>query len=125
MVLAYVERDFYWSRDMKSANRTWLGVALAVPLAVVLLAIFACLPAPVGDPEKSAVDPQLTGAWKATAKDSQKNLAYVLLQPWDQRTYFMEYITTNTSDGKDEHELMHFKAWLTNIAGSTFITCQP
>ncbi len=76
---------------MKSANRTWLAVLLAIPLAVVLLATFACLP-PVGDPEKSKVDDSLNGAWLAVNRDATPNeTVMALLRPWDGKTYFMQY----------------------------------
>jgi len=109
---------------MRSAarNRTILGVLLFLPLAAVLLVTFACLPAPVGDPEQSKVDPALNGAWSAQ-KDDDKLL--VLVRPWDARTYFIQYMENKKKDGKDENQGLHFKAWLTTLGGQSFIVCEP
>jgi len=111
---------------MKPASRTLLAVALFVPLAVLLLATFACLPAPVGDPEKSQVDAALAGIYKAQPTDpADKSTALAILKPWDAKTYLLEYLMVETKDNKETHEIQHFKAWLTTIAGKTFLTAQP
>ena len=111
---------------MKPSTRTWLSVALFVPLAAILLATFACLPAPVGDPEKSKVDPALTGIYRATPSDpADKTSELAFLRPWDGNTYYLQYVTTGTRDGKDVRQMQHFKAWLTTFAGKTFLTAEP
>jgi len=111
---------------MKSRNRTVLGILLFVPLAAVILATFACLPAPVGDAEKSKVDPGLVGAYRLVPPDpASKDEVMALLRPWDQHTYFLQYMGNNKSDPSSKPELMQFKAWLTTFGGGTFLTCQP
>jgi hypothetical protein len=106
-----------------SGNRTVLGVVLFVPIAALLLTMFACLPAPVGDPENSKVDPILTGAWQGTDPDGGAEL--VLVRPWDSHTYFVQYMVQSKKDGKEENRLSHYKAWLTSLGGSTFMTFEP
>ena len=108
---------------MKPATRTFLGLGLFVPIAMLFFAMFACLPAPIGDPEKSKVDESLTGAWQSVPKNADdKDKMYALIQPWDGKTYFLQYV-----DAKDPEKpgCLNFKAWLTTIAGAKFIVCQP
>jgi len=110
---------------MKSSTRTWLGVALFVPLAAVLLATFACLPAPVGDPETSKVDESLVGAWQAAQKDPSDEVITAVMQPWDAKTYYLSYYSLKKKDGAEEKSMMHFKAWVTTLGTATFLTAQP
>jgi hypothetical protein len=109
---------------MRNRQRTVLGLALFVPVAAVLLSLFACLPAPVGDPEKSTVDAKLTGAWiGASEKSDDRWIA--LLRPWDRHTWYLVYLNTKKDgEGKGAGH-MHFKAWLTRLGGATFITAEP
>jgi hypothetical protein len=108
---------------ISAKQRTLLGVILFVPLAALLLVMFACLPAPVGDPENSKVDPAIAGAWTATDDDGREVL--VLARPWDTHTYYVEYMSQSKKDGKDDNSVMHLKAWLTTLGGSTFMTFEP
>jgi len=111
---------------MKASSRTTLGIVLFIPLAAVLLVTFACLPGPVGDPEQSKVDEQLVGAWRAEPTDpGDKSLIVALLRPWDAHTYLLQYIAVETKEGKESHEMMPMKAWLTKIGDATFLTAQP
>ena len=111
---------------MKPTHRTLLALALFLPLAAILLATFACLPAPVGDPEKSKVDESLAGIYKGMPADpTDKSTALAILKPWDAKTYLLQYMVVETKDNKETHELQHFKAWLTIIEGKTFLTAQP
>ena len=51
-----------------SRARTLAGIVIFAGLASFLLALMACLKVPVGDPEKSQVDPALSGVWRAEQK---------------------------------------------------------
>ncbi len=111
---------------MKAQYRSMLGVALFVPLAAMLLATFACLPVPVGDPEQSKMDAALAGIYRGTPTDpADKTNTLALLRPWDAKTYLLEYVTVETKDGKEVRQMQHFKAWLTTIAEKTFLTAAP
>ena len=110
---------------MKASTRTWVAVGLFVPLAVVLLATFACLPAPVGDPETSKVDEGLVGAWQTTPKDANDEVITAVMEPWDAKTYLLTYYSVGKKDGAEEKKMMHFKAWVTTIGGAEFVTAQP
>ena len=107
---------------MTAKSRTFVSIALFLPLAAILLATFACLPAPVGDPETSKVDEALTGVYRGG--DAQQTILAVL-RPWDAKTYLLTYMAVEKKDDKESHAEMHFKAWLTSLGGQTFLTAQP
>ena len=113
---------------MTSKHRTLLAIALFVPLAAVLLVTFACVPVPVGDPAKSKVpderpNPDAFLAVPKDAKPEDKNLT--LIRPWDEHTYFLQYISVSKKDDKEDVNVENYKAWLTPLAGATFLTCEP
>jgi hypothetical protein len=109
---------------MKSP-RTLLSLVLFIPLAAILLTTFACLPVPIGDPEKSKVDPALVGIYQFQASDpADKNSTIAILKPWDDKTYILDYLTIETRNEKEDCQYQQFKCWLTTLAGKTFITCQ-
>jgi hypothetical protein len=111
---------------MKSSTRTWLGLALFLPLAAILLATFACLPAPVGDPEASKVDPSLVAAWQGVPETpDEKNSALMLIQPWDARTCLLRYLVQETEEGKPTYKYHTYKAWLTTFGNATYLTAEP
>lgn len=116
-------------------------------LALALLAVLtACLPVPVGDPEKSRVDPGLTGAWRVAGADDSQLL--MMLDPWDKRTWLVTLIglgaagdtvasddsgsgkaavpqvpfNAASADGFRVENLGVYKCWLTRIGGETFMT---
>ena len=98
---------------------TWLGLALAA-----LLSVGGCVGVPLGDPAKSTADSRLFGVWEW--RDGHINRAVV--RPWDQRTYVIDVLTGDpTGDGTAiaPRERNVFKAWLTDVAGQTFLTMQP
>ena len=103
-------------------HRTRLGVMLAIPLGMLLLFMSACLPAPVGDPEKSTVDPALNGAW--TGEDAT-NKVLVLIRPWDTHTYFLQYFSVDKKPGGTDNGQINCKSWLTTLGGKTFIVSEP
>ncbi len=110
---------------MTPRNRSLLAIALFVPLAAILLATFACLPAPVGDPEQSKVDDTLVGAYRGMPTNADdKSSILVLLRPWDSHTYLLDFMQVDKKDDKEERQMSHFKAWLTTLGGKTFITAE-
>jgi hypothetical protein len=111
---------------MTPARRTLLGVALFVPLAAVLLTMFACLPVPVGDAATAKLDDKLTGAWKLVPSDpaDKDTVTVAVLRPLDEHTWFLQYINSEKKDGADKISTAHYRAWLTPIGGVTFITCE-
>jgi len=95
-----------------------------VPAAIVILGLAACVKHPVGDPEKSKVDPQYAGVW--LTEDADGSGSFLVMLPYDSRTYFAKIMSyRKTVDGVEPTEIMDCKAWLTSIGGATFITMEP
>jgi hypothetical protein len=112
---------------MNAKRRSVLAILLFAPLAAILLATFACLPAPVGDPDKSKVDETISGIYsrQMPADPTDKTSEIAILRPWDGKTYLLQYLTGGIKDGTEQRQIQHFKAWLTTISDKTFITCEP
>lgn len=109
---------------MKPIHRSLAGLALAVVSLPVFLSLLACLPVPVGDPDKSRIDPDLSGVWYMAGDG-----AIVLLEPFDKRTWLMSAVpvtfdynecplTEDEADSMDEYEL--FIARLEEFGGACF-----
>ena len=89
-------------------NRSRAGLVVSILILPILLGVMACfvLPVPIGNPEKSRIDPALTGAWIAEIEDG---LAWALVfEPFDKRTWlvtwlFLEEVSEETTtDGAGE-----------------------
>ncbi|HEX5138375.1 MAG TPA: hypothetical protein VFY93_15470 [Planctomycetota bacterium] len=108
------------------ASRKWLlPLLLSLPLAAVVLFLGGCLPVGAGDPEKSKVDDKLAGTWIEVRDDGTDGDAVVLL-PFDGRAYVLRSVKIDRTGDKEviESEGL-YKAWLTTIGDTTFLTAQP
>lgn len=79
---------------MKSRTRSFTGAIVAVLALPVFMGLTACLPTfpvPVGDPEKSTIDPYISGIWL-----SEEEEAFYVFEPYDKRTWLL------TAFGLDE-----------------------
>jgi hypothetical protein len=93
--------------------------------AALVFVIAGCLKVPLGDPEKSAVDPKFLGTWMKRDVDSgQVGLMHVT--QYDARTYFVISYTARPDPvgAWERGEETLFKAWLTDVNGQTFVTMQ-
>jgi hypothetical protein len=108
------------------ASRKWLlPLLLSLPLAAVVLFLGACLPVGAGDPETSKIDARLAGTWTEVNEDGSDGDVVVLL-PFDGRAYVMRSVKVDRTKGGVEIESEGlYKAWLTTIAGATFLSVQP
>jgi hypothetical protein len=99
-------------------------VAVPAVLVLVALAIAGCLEVPLGDPEQSRVDPKFVGHWMK--RDDIGEVTILAAQPYDARTYHViQYGAKPDPAGAFERGgEMIFKAWLTDVAGKTFVTMQ-
>ena len=101
-----------------------LSLVTVGPLLVVILGLTACVKHPVGDPEKSKVDPKYSGVW--LFKESTGGGSLLVMRPYDSRTYYANILSyDDEGDEIEPSERMNFKAWLTSIGGETFITMEP
>ena len=114
----------------------------------VLLGILACLPAPIGNPEKSRIDSQLNGIWTTSFSPKSNTGTIWILEPFDRRTWLVTWINVEALESVDRESLetengqadlidmLHFnrlgaeeislyKAWLTEIGDQRFLTFEP
>jgi hypothetical protein len=125
--------------------RSLVGLVIAAAFAPFLLVLMACLPVPIGDPEKSRIDPELSGVWLVPAdRDSQGELW--LLEPYDARTWLVSVVQTSADKApaqagsaatspaiglarleRDDAQLQLdlFKGWLTTIKSARFLVLEP
>lgn len=105
------------------ANSPWVTLLGVAPLVVAILCLTACVKYPVGDPEKSKVDPKLSGVWRSQEPDGATLLVF---RPYDARTYFVKSLPYREDSGAIRPgEAQEFKAWLTALGGATFLTLEP
>ena len=133
------------------ARRSRAGLFLALLILPLLLGVMACLPVPVGNPEKSRIDPALAGAWAFSNDDGIDS--FIVLDPYDKRTWLLSMIDLEAAapDAADTNETPQgggttdtepaairfsaasadrfvveatgvYKCWLSRIGGETFMT---
>ncbi len=143
---------FGGNTPQNKSNRSRAGLLLTLALLPALFGVLACLPVPVGDPEKSRIDPAISGIWIAHETGLGSADIYVF-DPYDKRTWLLTGISMSvvqnselaeapeTDANKAESkatppDLLHpenedsisiqnavfYKSWLTRIKGVTFIT---
>lgn len=81
---------------MIARYRSRFGFLLAVFMLPALLGVMACLdlPAPVGDPERSRIDPALSGAW---VWPSDEGWVFIF-EPYDKRTWLVRFVDLSVAD---------------------------
>ena len=129
--------------------RSLSGAALMLMIIPIFVGILACMPVPIGDPERSRIDPSLSGTW-VMEEDGDSNL--YLFQPYDKRTGLVvgaqieegseaeiDDLDIKTAgdvfaalrtysigdDGITSPTTIAFKAWLTKLGGEQFMTWEP
>ena len=73
-------------------SRSRAGLLVSILILPVLLGIMACfvLPVPIGNPEKSRIVPQLTGAW--ISELDRGNSWLLIFEPYDKRTWLVTWL---------------------------------
>jgi hypothetical protein len=120
-------------------------------LAIIpaIIGILACMPVPIGDPERSRIDPEISGVWVWLDSDDD---AFYAFEPYDKRTWLLTGIPIE--EGKDADfsdydldeyddlvQLMEdeaigddgatatgtvvYKVWRTKLGGEWFMTWEP
>jgi hypothetical protein len=142
----------FFSSDSPGAGkrRSVTGLLMGVLLLPVLLGVLACfgLPVPIGDPERSQVDPSMSGVWVVSEEEDGSAFGgLVVLDPYDKRTWLMSMISIQEDAATDStepapsilesflaaardgelkiEEVALFKSWLTDIGGTPFMTWEP
>jgi len=85
---------------MLARYRSRFGFLLAVFMLPALLGVMACfeLPAPVGDPERSRMDPALSGVWVSLSDDGW----IFIFEPYDKRTWLVRFVLLAAVDDEAE-----------------------
>jgi hypothetical protein len=87
---------------MNSRSRSLSGAALMLLIVPIFAGLLACMPVPIGDPERSRIDPDLTGVWAVIASgESFDESGFYVFEPYDKRT------------------------WLKKLGGELFMTWEP
>ncbi|MBT8144827.1 MAG: hypothetical protein KJO55_09010, partial [Gammaproteobacteria bacterium] len=73
---------------MSPLQRRLGGGILAAIMVPVFIGLMACMPVPIGDPERSRIDPDRAGAWVGVVDGGPTLLLY---QPYDRRTWLMRH----------------------------------
>ena len=136
---------------MSSKFRTVSGAALMLVLIPIFAGLLACMPVPIGDPERSKIDPDITGVWAVTAEvdDEDHDPAFYLFEPYDKRTWLITGVPVLEGDLVDlskydfssyesyramirdygvrsdqlyTDEVVLYKAWITKLGGIRFLT---
>lgn len=131
---------------MKPRTRSLSGVLLMLVIIPMFAGLLACMPVPIGNPERSRIDPDLSGTWIA---ELDGDTALYLFRPYDKRTWLVlgndpeagpnaEFEEESESAGdliatlRDHdvgdtgivlsREVAAYKAWLSKLGGKVFMT---
>lgn len=125
-----------------SRARTIVGLVLLAGLGPFLLALMACLKVPVGDPEKSRIDPALSGVWRVEHNGKSSDSLWII-EPWDARTWMLTMLDARDDDladdspattprdvltlleGNGPERIDTYKAWLATFGGVRFLVLEP
>ena len=132
-------------------RRSRIGLFVAVLMLPALLGAMGCfgLTAPIGNPERSRVDPALTGIWATDFYPKGNGDAWIwILETYDRRGWLVSWLSLETTywanpsrlETSDEtipiqemlradylelSEITINKAWLTEISGHRFLIFEP
>jgi hypothetical protein len=131
----------------KPENRSIAGALLMILIVPLFAGLMACMPVPIGDPERSRIDPEISGVWFLETDDGFD--ALYQLRPYDKRTWLMIGVPLNEGDAYkgeplgintiddaiaalEAHDIgdegitadatRMFKVWLAKIRGQVFMT---
>ena len=132
---------------MIANTRSISGAVLMLVIIPVLAGLLACMPVPIGDPERSHIDTSMSGWW--VMQDTDSNFTLCLLKPYDKRTWLVILVSVETGDiaeievpdisspGKmfaflQENDVgpqgivggepAVYKTWMTRLGGERFLT---
>jgi hypothetical protein len=115
----------------------------------VIVGVLACMPVPIGNPERSRIDPDITGVWAWPVDDDPRFYAF---EPYDKRTWLLTGVPLEEGEGADfsgydtgsydglarlmeneaagddgatASEVILYKAWMTKLGGVWFMTWEP
>ena len=131
---------------MTSRTRSTIGALMMLAILPILAGLLACMPVPIGDPERSRIDPDLNGVWVMA---EEGDFAMYAFEPFDKRTWlvtgagieagpefdgempfpdsadeYLQMLETNDigDDGVTSPSTVAYKAWIAKIGGVRFMT---
>ena len=134
---------------MKPTTRSISGAVLMLAIIPAIIGILACMPVPIGDPERSRIDPELSGVWVAIGDG---DAAFYAFEPYDKRTWLLTAIPLEVGveadfsnydlenyddlvqlmenesigdDGATATGTVVYKVWRTKLGGEWFMTWEP
>ena len=138
---------------MTPKSRSLSGAALMLVLIPIFAGLLACMPVPIGNPERSRIDPELTGVWAVIGTEEfDSEAAFYVFEPYDKRTWLVigigiveggdvdlekydfssyagyENLASNEMahiDHVSANQIVLFKAWSVKLAGEQFFTWEP
>lgn len=137
---------------MRPNVRSLSGGALMLVIIPIFAGLLACMPVPIGNPERSRIDPEMSGVWIMEGED--EDVALYQFQPYDKRTWLVTALMIEASEEFSGDELRMetrqdvvnaletypvgakgitadsppnpiYKAWLAKLGGEQFMTWQP
>jgi len=138
---------------MNAKSRSLSGAVLMLLIIPIFAGLLACMPVPIGDPERSKIDPELTGIW-VTLKDSEslEEPGFYVFEPYDKRTWLVSGAGLVAGDNPDLpdfdltaykgwaelaaadpvvegcvsiEDMVVYKAWVKKLGGELFMTWEP
>ena len=134
---------------MKPTTRSISGAVVMLAIIPAIIGILACMPVPIGDPERSRIDPEITGVW---AWPGDGPMAFYAFEPYDKRTWLVTSVPLEEGaqadfsdydleryedvvklmesepvgeDGATASGTIIYKAWRTKLGGEWFLTWEP
>lgn len=72
---------------MRPNFRSVSGAILMLAIIPIFAGLLACMPVPIGDPEKARIDPDINGVWVLEMDDELNGLYH--FQPFDRRAWIL------------------------------------
>lgn len=138
---------------MNSRSRSLCGAVLMLLIIPIFAGLLACLPVPIGDPERSRIDPDLTGVWAVPGSgDTFEESGFYVFEPYDKRTWLVTgagmieggdtdlsnydmssydgFVELAANESVEEghvsiEQIQVHKAWLKKLGGEIFMTWEP
>lgn len=135
---------------MKPSTRSASGALLMLLIIPFIVGSLACMPVPIGDPERSLIDPEISGIW--VLLEGREDPGFYAFEPYDKRTWLLTNVPIEEgadadfgdqkldsyeslselidresvgNDGATATGIMLYKAWRTKLGGEWFMTWEP
>ena len=134
---------------MKPGTRSAIGAILMSAIVPAIVGLLACMPVPIGNPERSRIDPDISGVWAMLGDGDE---AFYAFEPYDKRTWLLTGVPIEEGEEADLSEydldtyedlvvlmknepvgnngvaatsMIMYKAWRTRLGGEWFMTWEP